>query len=101
MNVYNTTKEAETKARKPVSAKPSNGRNRRRGNGSHKRSDTTGSLELRDLLSVLIAARDGDFTVRLPSEMTGLEGKIADVFNEIMLTNQRMAEELEIGRAHV
>jgi len=27
--------------------------------------------------------------------MTGIDGKIADVFNEIMRTNQRMAEELD------
>jgi HAMP domain-containing protein/CheY-like chemotaxis protein/signal transduction histidine kinase len=46
-----------------------------------------------------VAVRDGDFSVRLPSDMTGIEGKIGDVFNEIMLTNERMAEELDrMGR---
>jgi hypothetical protein len=50
---------------------------------------------LRQLLRVLVAARDGDFATRLPTDITGIEGKIADVFNEIMLTNQRMAQELE------
>ena len=41
--------------------------------------------------------RIGDFSVRLPSDQTGLEGKIADTFNEIVAANERMASEL----AHV
>jgi HAMP domain-containing protein len=39
--------------------------------------------------------RVGDFSVRLPSHHTGLAGKIADAFNDIVLANERMAEELE------
>jgi len=39
--------------------------------------------------------RDGDFSVRLPGDWTGLEGKIADTFNEIVASNARMASELE------
>ena len=39
--------------------------------------------------------RTGDFSVRLPSDRTGLEGKIADTFNEIVAANERMAQELE------
>ena len=38
--------------------------------------------------------RDGDFSVRLPGDWTGLEGKIADTFNEIVAANQKMAQEL-------
>ena len=48
-----------------------------------------------ELLQALIAMRDGDFTVRLPSDWTGLNGKIADTFNEIVAANARMASELE------
>ena len=39
--------------------------------------------------------RTGDFSVRLPTDQTGLEGKIADTFNEIVAANERMAQELE------
>jgi HAMP domain-containing protein/signal transduction histidine kinase/DNA-binding response OmpR family regulator len=38
--------------------------------------------------------RDGDFSVRLPGSWTGLDGKIADTFNEIVAANQQMAQEL-------
>jgi HAMP domain-containing protein/signal transduction histidine kinase/DNA-binding response OmpR family regulator len=53
------------------------------------------ALDLHDLLHALQAVRVGDFSVRLPTDQTGLEGKIADTFNEIVAANQRMAEELE------
>ncbi len=52
---------------------------------------------MHELLHALQAMRTGDFSVRLPSDCTGLEGKIADTFNEIVAANQRMASEL----AHV
>jgi HAMP domain-containing protein/CheY-like chemotaxis protein/signal transduction histidine kinase len=47
-----------------------------------------------ELLKALQAMRDGDFSVRLPGDWTGLEGKIADTFNEIASTNGRIASEL-------
>jgi len=39
--------------------------------------------------------RDGDFSTRLPGHWTGLKGKIADALNDVIASNQRMAEELE------
>jgi len=51
--------------------------------------------ELRELLHVMLAVRNGDFTVRLPGHWTGLTGKIADAFNEVVGANQTMAEQLE------
>jgi HAMP domain-containing protein/CheY-like chemotaxis protein/signal transduction histidine kinase len=39
--------------------------------------------------------RDGDFSVRLPGAWTGLSGKIADTFNDIVAANQQMAQELK------
>ena len=47
------------------------------------------------LLNGLIALRAGDFSYRLPSDLTGVDGKIADTFNEVVEMNQRMAGELE------
>src|SRR6266849_5389588 len=50
-------------------------------------------------LSVILASlqtmRDGDFSVRLPGSWTGLPGKIADTFNDIVAANQRIARELK------
>ncbi len=51
--------------------------------------------QLRDLLQALQAVRAGDFSARLPADQIGLEGKIADAFNDIVLINERMAEQLE------
>src|SRR5262249_49704647 len=50
--------------------------------------------DLRVLLRGLEAVRDGDFSVRLPTDWTGLEGKIADRFNEIVALNQDIAGEM-------
>jgi HAMP domain-containing protein/CheY-like chemotaxis protein/signal transduction histidine kinase len=53
------------------------------------------TLDLRKLLRALQAVRDGDFSVRLPSDRTGLAGKIADTFNDIVNSNERLARELD------
>src|SRR6185312_13632717 len=47
------------------------------------------------LLFELQAVRLGDFSVGMPSDGIGIEGKIADVFNEIVAANHRMAKEFE------
>ena len=46
------------------------------------------------LLNGLVALREGDFSFRLPGDLTGLDGKLADTFNDVIATNQRMAQEL-------
>src|ERR1700693_4532060 len=50
---------------------------------------------LRDLLHALQAMRVGDFSVRMAGDGIGIEGKIADTFNEIVATNQSVANQLE------
>ena len=47
------------------------------------------------LLSALMAFKRGDFSARLPEYWTGVPGKIADTFNAVIETNQRMSRELE------
>jgi uncharacterized protein (UPF0210 family) len=47
------------------------------------------------LLHTLQAMRSGDFSVRMTGDHLGIEGKIADTFNEIVAANQRMAQQLE------
>jgi HAMP domain-containing protein/CheY-like chemotaxis protein/GAF domain-containing protein len=52
------------------------------------------------ILESLQRMNDGDFSVRLPVAWTGLPGKIADTFNEIVAANQQMALELNrVGQA--
>jgi len=52
-------------------------------------------VELALLLERMQAMRDGDFSVRLPGSWTGMNGKIADAFNEIVTSNQKIARELQ------
>ncbi|MBA2341380.1 MAG: HAMP domain-containing protein [Pyrinomonadaceae bacterium] len=56
---------------------------------------TTNSLDEKQLLNALTAFKKGDFSVRLPAEWTGVAGKIADAFNDVVELNERMAKELE------
>jgi HAMP domain-containing protein/CheY-like chemotaxis protein len=51
--------------------------------------------ELREVLRVLSAVREGDFSVRLPGHWGGLVGKIADTVNDVVSANQSMAAQLE------
>jgi HAMP domain-containing protein/signal transduction histidine kinase/DNA-binding response OmpR family regulator len=45
------------------------------------------------LLEALFLLRDGDFSVRLPNDLIGIDGKIADVFNDIAAVSERRARE--------
>jgi HAMP domain-containing protein/CheY-like chemotaxis protein/signal transduction histidine kinase len=56
---------------------------------------TNGYQDVKLLLGTLVAVKNGDFSVRLPVEWTGLDGKIADAFNDIIELNAKMAGELE------
>src|SRR3954470_23486562 len=53
------------------------------------------SADLSIVLAALQTMRDGDFSVRLPGSWTGLAGKVADTFNDIVGSNQQMAQELK------
>src|SRR5215467_3760801 len=61
-----------------------------------KAAETNGNeFDTRQLLAALMAFKRGDFSARLPDDWTGVPGKIADTFNTVIETNQRMARELE------
>src|SRR5215510_2183918 len=47
----------------------------------------------KNLLTSMLSFRDGDFTVRMPSNLTGVLGKIANAFNEIATLSERRAKE--------
>src|SRR5689334_9307217 len=64
----------------------------------HVNGDDSNSLTehgLNELLHALQAMRVGDFSARMAGDRVGIAGKIADTFNDIVSTNQRMAEQLE------
>src|SRR5256712_42496 len=52
-------------------------------------------LDSKELLRAMQAVQEGNFAVRLPHHWTGLPGKIADTFNAIVASNERMAAELQ------
>ncbi|HEX3059613.1 MAG TPA: HAMP domain-containing protein, partial [Usitatibacter sp.] len=59
------------------------------------------SQEVRALLTALSGLKQGDSTVRLPVEWTGMQGKLAETFNEVVELNARMAGELARMRQKV
>src|SRR3954471_9903075 len=70
-------------------------------NGNHREAvETPVPEDLALILQSLQTMRDGNFSVRLPVAWTGLKGKIADTFNDIISANERMALELtRVGQA--
>src|SRR4051794_10455374 len=60
---------------------------RKKGRGS-------AQLDKKELLNALIAFRRGDFSVRLNTRTKGIDGKIAEAFNNVVDVNQRMSKEL-------
>jgi hypothetical protein len=46
--------------------------------------------DLHELQQAMEAMRAGDFSVRLPENWTGLSGKVADTFNEMVEMNERL-----------
>ncbi len=81
---------AEVAAAEGSSAPPSSKRN---GHGRARGGADSGELSV--ILASLQTVRDGDFSARLPGTWTGIAGKIADTFNEIVAANQHMAGELK------
>ena len=86
---------------KPVEKPSTNGKRQRAATTSKPRpqaavsnSPATAQVdENQQLLQALQAFRQGDFSVRLPSVWTGIYGKIADAFNDVLTMNERRAKE--------
>ncbi|UZF95608.1 HAMP domain-containing protein (plasmid) [Bosea sp. NBC_00550] len=53
------------------------------------------AVDLAELLEALQLVRRGEFSIRLRSNQSGVAGKIADTFNDIVSANERMARQLE------
>src|SRR6187551_2934612 len=56
---------------------------------------TVDSVDSAVLLAVLAKVKAGDFTVRMPLGWTGVVGKVADGFNDVIIANKALASELE------
>ena len=59
--------------------------------------DGDGELSGRDLehlLRALQAARDGDFSVRLPRRRAGVAGEVCDAFNKLVAQQEQLTREL-------
>ena len=52
-------------------------------------------VDLEALLGALISLRKGDFSVRLPCDWVGVEGKVADTFNDVMDQLEGMTNEVD------
>src|SRR6266571_3441224 len=64
---------------------------------------TPDALDRRGLLSALRAFRKGDFSVRLPMDLVGIDGEIAQALNDAVEVNARMVGEFarirdEVGK---
>jgi HAMP domain-containing protein/CheY-like chemotaxis protein/signal transduction histidine kinase len=91
---------AESSSKGEPGHKGKNGVGRKRelghkNNGNSALAEEPVSADLSAILASLQTMRDGDFSVRLPGSWTGLAGKVADTFNEIVAANQQMADELK------
>ena len=54
--------------------------------------EVNSDLNTKELLETLLAFKSGDFTVRMPKDLTGINGKIADALNEVISINQKMTK---------
>jgi CheY-like chemotaxis protein/signal transduction histidine kinase/HAMP domain-containing protein len=52
--------------------------------------DLNDQLDVKLLLQTLMALKKGDFSARMPSDLTGVAGKVADTLNEIIETKEKM-----------
>ncbi len=91
MDISARGRAAAARRRSPGVVKLKNSAPNGSGNGQHAHAD----IDLKQILRALQAVRDGNFAVRLPADQTGLAGKIADTFNEMVSCNERLAQELD------
>jgi HAMP domain-containing protein len=52
-------------------------------------------LRSRQLLAAIMAFRDGDFSVRLPLDWTGADGRIAEALNQIIASEMNLTSEVK------
>jgi len=67
------------------------------GSAQAKRSTRDDSVEVRSrrILATILALRDGNFSVRLPSDWDGIDGQIATALNQALSYENRLSREIE------
>ncbi|HEV3303557.1 MAG TPA: HAMP domain-containing protein, partial [Planctomycetaceae bacterium] len=65
-----------------------------RGARESQRGKQNGGSHLQHLLTAMVAFRDGNFSTRLPSDWSGLEGRIAEAFNQAIDHEDRISREI-------
>ncbi|HSK71260.1 MAG TPA: HAMP domain-containing protein, partial [Pyrinomonadaceae bacterium] len=83
-----TTTRRSTNNKTKTNGRKTNERVKENGHGK------TDYLDPKLLLSVLTAVKKGDFTSRMPTDQTGITGKICDAINEIIEKNEMLTSEL-------
>src|SRR6202163_3879602 len=63
---------------------------------AEKRMKTAPARETNKLLETLISFKRGDFSVRMPVDLVGMDGKVADALNDILELNEKMASALDL-----
>jgi len=59
------------------------------------------ALDHRQILGALRAFQQGDFSVRLPMDLTGVDGAIAEAFNDVVSQNEQLSREIKRLRGAV
>src|SRR5438477_8416166 len=83
-----------TKAAAKVTAKAANGRRAAADGRNGAAANGTDEAALKELLRALQAAKNGDFSVRLPERRNTLMGQIGAAFNDLVEMNGRSTKEL-------
>src|SRR5581483_7437936 len=61
----------------------------------HVASVSDAMLKPAQLLQALRAFKKGDFSVRLPADLTKIDGEIATTFNDVVELNEQLTRELD------
>src|SRR6188768_2439306 len=81
-------------AKSTIQADPLSPSSRASSDGSGDNGLDARESQLRQILTALVAFRDGDFSARLPADWGGIDGRIADAFNQTIAQEDRIAREI-------
>jgi HAMP domain-containing protein/CheY-like chemotaxis protein/signal transduction histidine kinase len=88
------SKQTAIAAQEKTDREDSNGDAPARGARESQRTKQNGGSHLQHLLTAMLAFRDGNFSTRLPSDWSGLEGRIAEAFNQTIDHEYRISREI-------
>lgn len=63
-----------------------------------KSANVSAEVRSRQLLTAIIALRDGDFSARLPNDWIGLDGRLAEAFNQALSHEEHISTEVADAR---